>query len=227
MLSIEQIRHYPFFKGLSEDELQMLAGCMTKRCFNKNAYIYHQGNPAINLYLIESGMVRLFFCNDTGNEFIMNLVGPGSVIGHSLAMNNQPRLLGAAAQLPTVLLSIPRENLLHILETSRQLTFNLAIEFAEMQRKLLLHYQSFIMTGMEGRTALLLLHIGEGEKDELDLPISQTELAGWLGISRGGLNRTLIRFQKLGLICLEGSKIYILDRERLAALAEGLPVTDL
>jgi len=142
-------------------------------------------------------------------------------------MENQPRLLGAAAQLPTVLLSIPRENLICILETSRQLTFNLALEFAEMQRKLLLHYQSFIMTGMEGRTALLLLHIGEGKKDELDLPISQTELAGWLGISRGGLNRTLVRFQKLGLIFLEGSKIYILDRARLTCLAEGLPVTDL
>ncbi len=227
MLSIEQIRHYPFFKGVCEDELQMLAVCMTKRYFNKNTYIYHQGNPAVNLYLIESGLVRLFFCNNTGDEFILNLVGQGSVIGHSLAMENQPRLLGAAAQLPTVLLSIPRENLICILETSRQLTFNLALEFAEMQRKLLLHYQSFIMTGMEGRTALLLLHIGEGKKDELDLPISQTELAGWLGISRGGLNRTLVRFQKLGLIFLEGSKIYILDRARLTCLAEGLPVTDL
>ncbi|HNT55420.1 MAG TPA: Crp/Fnr family transcriptional regulator [Anaerolineaceae bacterium] len=227
MLGIDQIRRYPFFKGLNEAELQALAAGMTKRAYHKNAYIYHQGNPAVNMYLIESGLVRLFFCNPAGDEFILNLMRPGDAIGHALTMDSQIRLLGAAAQLPTVLLCIPGETLLGVLETSRQLALNLAQEFAVMQKKLLLHYQAQVLVGLEGRTALLLLHIGEGEKDELDLPISQSELAGWLGVSRGRLNGAITRFQKLGLIRLEGSRVTILDRPGLARLAEGWPETEL
>jgi CRP/FNR family transcriptional regulator len=100
------------------------------------------------------------------------------------------------------------------------LNLNLYIEVAASTRKLLLHYQSFFTDGLECRTAALLLHIGEGASDELHLPVSQTKLASWLGISRGRLNRTLMKFQKQGLIRLDGPTLYILDRPGLTRIRD-------
>jgi CRP-like cAMP-binding protein len=111
--------------------------------------------------------------------------------------------------------------------TTRQLTINLYADLASATRKLLLHYQSFLTLGLEGRTAALLLHLGEGESDEIHLPVSQTGFASWLGVSRGRLNRTFIKFQKLGLISVDGTKICILDRQGLARVTGGLPEDNL
>jgi len=142
-------------------------------------------------------------------------------------LKKQIRLLGAAAQLPTVVLSIPHEDIFRVMESSKQFTLNLYADLASSTRKLLLHYQSFLTLGLEGRTAALLLHIGEGESDEIHLPVSQTGFASWLGVSRGRLNRTFIKFQKLGLISLDGTKINILDRQGLAQVTGGLPEDNL
>ncbi len=222
MLKIDQLRHYGIFKGLEEDDLSTLAACITKRSYSKNSYIYHEGNPALNIYLIESGLVRLFFCNQEGEEFMLSLGRPSDTIGFAPAMGSQLRMLGAAALQPTVLLSIPRDDFQRMIKSSHQLALNLIQELSIMQTKLLIHYQSMVISSLEGRLALLLLHIGWGEKDELDLPISQADLASWLGVSRGRLNSALTRFQKKGLIQLEGPKLTILDRTRLTHLANGL-----
>ena len=227
MLTVAQIRNYPLFEGLSETELNALAPCMVRRSFVKNAYLFQPGIPAMNLYLVESGIVRIFSCNNRGEEFILNLMGPRSVIGPPLMNDNQMRIIGAAAQMPAVVLSLSYEDLFRVMGFSRQLNFNLYREMAAQMRKLLLHYQSFITLGLESRTASLLLHLGEGKMNELLLPISQAELAGWLGVSRGRLNRTLIKFQKQGLIRLEDGKLFNLDRAKLEQLIEKAGFKDL
>lgn len=61
MLSIDQIREYPLFAGLDETELAYPSACLSKRAFAKGAYIYYPGNPSLNTYLVETGLVRLFF----------------------------------------------------------------------------------------------------------------------------------------------------------------------
>jgi CRP-like cAMP-binding protein len=227
MVSIDQIRNYPLFEGLSEADLKTLAACTVKRSFAKNAYIFHPGNPALNLYLVESGMVRNFFCDSRGNEFLLNLMKPHSVIGHPLKMKQQIRLLGAAAQLPTVVLSISHEDIFRVMGSSRQFSMNIYMDLASLMRNLLIHYQSFLTLGLEGRTAALLLHLVEGDSDTIYLPVSQTTFASWLGVSRGRLNRTFIKFQKRGLISLDGTKVYILDRQGLVRITEELPDNNL
>jgi pimeloyl-ACP methyl ester carboxylesterase len=49
MLTIDQLRTYPLFAGLTEIELAGLASCLIKRTFARNAYIYFPGNPGLNL----------------------------------------------------------------------------------------------------------------------------------------------------------------------------------
>jgi CRP-like cAMP-binding protein len=223
MIITEQLRNYTLFKDLDEADLQLLAACMAKRYYKKNTYIFHPGNQAAHLYLIESGLVRLFFNNQKGEEFLLNLVRPGAWFGHPLMLEPQFRLMGAAAQQPTVVLTLAYSDLFQVMATSHQLNFNLYTEMSTLSRKLLQHYQSFLTVGLEGRVAYLLLHLRETNGDEIFLPISQTRMASWLGVSRGKLNRTLIKFQKLDLIQIDGALVRILNVRELARIAENLP----
>ncbi len=91
----------------------------------------------------------------------------------------------------------------------------------------MLHIQSLTCISLNGRLANLLLFLSTNGKNqetkkEIDLPLNQTEMASWLGASRGRLNRVLSRMQNLGLIYVDGQKINILDRQGLERMTEGL-----
>lgn len=220
MLKPEQLRQFPIFNNLPEGDLLALATSITRRSYPKNASIFHPGDVAETTYLIESGMVRIYLLDSRGREFLINLLRPGAAFGHPLNFEAQTRVLGTITQLPSVILSLSHENLLKIARSSPQLSLNLFADMASSMKKLLLHYCSSVSAGLEGRTAALLLHIHEEQRQEIYLPVNQSILASWLGVSRGRLSTTLIKFQKTGLIGLEGSRILILHQQGLMAIAE-------
>jgi CRP/FNR family transcriptional regulator len=233
MITADQLRKYPFFAGLSNAELTALTSCISKRTVAKGAYLYHPGNPGLYTYLVESGMVRLFFNNAQGQEFVLNLVGPGEVFGLPLWQEQQSRVLGAAALLPTVVLVIKREDLFHFMERFPTLMHNIYQELATNARNLTLRVRALTTLSLKGRLARLLLRLNAKDKtgenkSEIYLPLNQGELAGWLGVSRGRLNRAVRELMQLGLIRNDGPKYVVLDREGLERIIqEPVPEPDL
>jgi len=221
MSTISLLRDYPLFANLSESELESVAARLVKRAFAKGAYLYYPGNPSLNMYLIESGLARLFFCNERGQEFMVNLAGPGSVVGLVMLMKGQARIMGAAAQQPLVALSLSQEDVFHFMETFPRFHHNVLLEISLTLRKLTLQYQIAVTVSLRGRLALLVLYLAQN-KSEFDLPVTQAELATWIGSSRGRFNRTMGELQQLGVIRLEGQTITILDRQGLENLTEGM-----
>lgn len=225
--NVNQLRNYPLFTGLNDAELASLAACLSKRTFARNAYLFYPGNPGLSIYLVESGLVRLFFCDARGQEFILNLVGPHSVIGLPMLQADQIRLAGAAALQTSVVLVLSWEDVTHFRERSPQFMHNIYKEMDASLRKLFIYARSLATMSLNERLAGMLLFQSGNDKSrgvtaELNLPLSQTELAGWVGASRGRFNRALSRFQQLGLIRVNGQKILILDRPGLERMTEGL-----
>lgn len=224
MQSITQLRKYPLFADLNEKELASLASSTVKRSFAKGAYIYHPGVPGLNIYLIESGMVRMFFVNHRWEEFLMNLLTPPGCFGLPLLPDNQVRITGAAALRDTVALSLSREVVFDAMRRSPQFACNIYLEMSSGIRELGKYVHGVATLSVLGRLASLILFLSDrdslGKKNEIDLPITQGDLASLIGSSRGRVNRALARLEKQGLIRVEGQKICILDRPGLVATSE-------
>jgi len=176
------------------------------------------------MYLIESGVARLFFCNENGKEFLVNLAGPRSVVGLVLLLEGQARIIGAAAQQPLVVLSLSQEDVLNLIKTSPQFHYNILLEINAALIKLMRQYQSIVTVSLQGRLSLMILYLARGMESEFELPVTQAEFATWLGSSRGRLNRAMSDLQRLGVIRVEGQKITILDHEKLGQLTEGMTI---
>ena len=211
----DQLHAYPLFASLGNKELEGLAQNIVRRSFAKGAYIYHPGSPGLNMYLVESGWVRMFFANDRGEEFLMNLVPPTDCFGLPLLMDNQTRIVGAAAVRDTVVLSLSREDVFDCMRRFPQFAFNVYLESSNKMRILGEYMHGIATLSVQGRLAKVFLHFSDMQGAELSLPISQADLAGLIGSSRGRVNRTLTAMQSRGLIRVEGHKIHILDREGL------------
>jgi CRP/FNR family cyclic AMP-dependent transcriptional regulator len=74
----------PFFKGLSEPLLEILAKAAMPADFKAGEEIFNEGGPANRFYLICSGKVELETPTDFEHEpVVLETIGAGSVVGWS------------------------------------------------------------------------------------------------------------------------------------------------
>lgn len=227
MPTYDQLRAYSLFSNLNNAELAQIVPCLTKRAFGKGAYLYHPGNPAVNAYLIESGLVRCFFTNKHGDEHLISLIGPYSLVGIPMLYADQVREMGAMAVQPTMVWVLSQKDLAHFAQSFPRLTLNIYHLMDKTLRTLLRAFQMQVMLDINGRLACTILYlsklsIGQKTTNEFVMPVSQAELATWMGVSRGHLNRALSHLQQLGLIRLKEQKLTILDRPGLLRLTEDV-----
>jgi CRP/FNR family transcriptional regulator len=226
MISANHLRDYSLFSELNDDEFSHLAPHFSKRMFAKGAYLFYPGSPSINLYLVESGLIRLFFTNTVGQEFLLDLAGPRAVLGLPISYENQTRIVGAAALHPSTVLVLAHQDLDYFIQRYPHFTRNINVLIHTVFCRLMVYVRSMATISLNGRLATMLLYMSQdkdkGVQDELELPLSQAEIATWIGCSRGALNRTLSHLQQLGLIRIDGQKYIILDRTGLQQMTEDL-----
>lgn len=219
------LEEYPLFTGLPEAALAQLGACVTKRAYGKGVYLYHPGSPARHVYLLESGLVRLFFTNQRGQEHMLELLGPHTLIGIPMLQETQLRLLGAETLQASVVLALPTPILGQCAQQFPQLMLNIHLSMDNTLRRFISFTQTMVTLHVTARLALLLLYLSQvpGLQDgeaSFHSPISQAEMAGWVGASRVHLNRALGRLQKLGLLQIDGQHFTILDRGGLQRMGE-------
>ena len=226
MISVNQLQEYPLFAGLNEHDLSSLAPGISKRTFARGAYLFHPGGPSLNIYLVESGLIRIFFTNSVGQEFLLDLAWPRSAVGVLLLKEDQTQIAGAVALQTSTMLVLPQRDLNYFLQSHPRFMHNIYQELETNLRRLFVYATGLATISVQGRIATALLYLtrdtGQGAQNELELPISQADLATWMGASRGALNRALSHLHQLELMRMEGQKFVILDRPGLQRMTEDM-----
>jgi CRP-like cAMP-binding protein len=214
------LRDVSLFSGLSDQELEVLASSLGKRTFAKGMIIFHKGGVGQTLYIIESGRVRIFVLSESGQEITVNIYGPGDVFGEFSLLDGLPRSAGAVALKKTVTLTLHRDDFLRHLDAYPSMARSVMEVLTTRLRYTTLHAETLSFLDVYGRVAAKLLELADrygmaGERIEIELRLTQTELATWVASSRESVNKVLGTFRDQGLIEVQGQRITILDRDRL------------
>jgi CRP/FNR family transcriptional regulator, cyclic AMP receptor protein len=210
------LRRMFLFADLRDDELVALADCLRRRVFAKDAILFHQGGPARNLYLIESGAVRLFALGEMGRELTLDVYGPGECIGETSLLDGNPRIVSAAALEKTVIYTMNRDDFLHCLELHPQMAWRVMVLLARRLEQATAYAENLVFLDVAGRVAAVMVELAarygiKGSGIELDAPLTQADLASWVGASREMVNKVLHAYRDQGLITMQGHKIVITD----------------
>ena len=100
---------------LSHDLLQALHGIKTVRLFPKGAKLFQQGSAVTGVYVVESGEVRVLLPPPQSQKQLLEVVGPGTMLGLSESMSVKKYRITAEAGEPTTVAFIPREEFLEFL----------------------------------------------------------------------------------------------------------------
>jgi len=214
------LKQIPFFAKLSERDLAVLADHLHRRTFHKHTILFDKGSPAQTLYLIESGRVRVFIPSETGEELSMNVYGAGDVVGELCILDGLPRCASAMTMEETITLTLDREDMRRCVAASPDIAFAIMEVLSTRLRYSTEYAESLAFLDVYGRVASRLLKLAdrsvrEAEETEMEVGLTQEELATLVGATRRSVSKTLGAFQDQGLIKLGRGQITILDREGL------------
>ena len=77
------IAESPLFAGMSEEELELVAGCGMNVTFEAGERLFREGDPADTFFLVRHGIVALDTYVPHRGALTVDTVGPGEIAGWS------------------------------------------------------------------------------------------------------------------------------------------------
>jgi CRP/FNR family cyclic AMP-dependent transcriptional regulator len=220
MSVVDLLHQVPIFADLRAEELNALAALLGKRTFARGMMLYQKGSLAQSLYVIESGGVRIFVLNDTGHEITLEVHGPGDCFGERALLDGNLRTTGAMALEKTVTYTLDRNDFLRCLERYPQVTRRVLVLLAHRLAHVTGYAENLAFLDVAGRVAAVLLELAARQgvthgSIEINLHLTQAELATWVCATREMVNKVLHVYRDQGLIAIEGHSIVVLDSDGL------------
>ena len=84
MRTIDELLHeQPFFAGLDESVIRLVAGCAVNVHFRPGEFLFRQGDSAEKFYIIRHGSVALEVHSPAKGAVVMDTADDGEVVGFS------------------------------------------------------------------------------------------------------------------------------------------------
>lgn len=209
------------FGSLDRPALAMLVAGARRRSYAKGAIVFLEGDPGDGLYLVLSGRIKVTVESPDGDAMLLATLGANDTFGELALIDGQPRSATAEALDPAELLWIGRDAFRAACSSHPELLESLLLILGRLVRRITGQAADLALLDLEGRVARLLVRLldATGGSTELDLGLTQSELASMVGGSRQGVNQILHGLARSGHLELQGRRLRILRADDLRARA--------
>ena len=214
------------FRDLDDAVLLVLARHSIKKRLERNEILFLAGEPSKGLHVIASGSVRAFRSSTDGREQIIHVERAVTTIAEVPVFDDGNYPSTAAAEEPTTLYFLDKQQILKAAIEYPQLALAAAKLMASRLRRCAELVENLSLREVSQRLASLLFKeagtsgIRTEQGIRIKLPLTHNQLAARIGTVREVVTRTLVRLEEQGLIIHEGRDIRIPDMKLLAAFAE-------
>jgi CRP-like cAMP-binding protein len=220
---LKPLSSIPLFNGLNHEQLNQLGRIAHEKKIPKNQIIFHEGDHGNGLYLIIEGAVKVFKLSNDGKEHILFLFYSGQIFGEVPIFSGEHYSDNACAIADSRMLYIHRFGFLNLIEKNPGLAMRMLADISNKVSLLTAQIENLTLKEVPARLAAYLLFVSQkqGWNTHVDLRISKGHLASMLGSLPETLSRAFAKLAAQGLIRVEGSRIILLDAERLRILSEN------
>ena len=191
-----------------------------KRSFvcKKSQQFIIEGAPIQGLYFIYKGKVKTVKTGIHGKEQIVRLTKNGDTVGFRGFGTSKRYLIGAYALEDTTLCNFSNEDMLEILHTIPEFTFDLMLFYAEELNKSENNIRKIAQMNVRERVidTLLYIHRKFGQTNGvIELDLSRKEIADFAGTTDEQVIRVISSLKKEALIKTVGKKIGLANIDKL------------
>ncbi|TQS46295.1 Crp/Fnr family transcriptional regulator [Cryptosporangium phraense] len=212
---------------ISDKERRELLAVARRRKFRRNEVLFHEGDPANSLHLIESGHVSVRVTTDAGDSVTLAIAGPGETVGELALLEADPSKAVRSATVTALegceTLSLQRDRFDALRQQYPPMDRVLAQLLANQVRRLNGRLLEFLYLPADKRVLRRLANLAraydDGQTRPVAVPLTQEVIASLAGTSRPTTNQALRAVEEAGIIAIGRSKIEILNPAALVRKA--------
>lgn len=209
----------PLLAGMSDTTLSRLAAEPRPQNLERGTFLFHQGTPMRDVYVLLHGWVKLSRMAEGGTETIIRIAGSGEVLGDGDLLLQQGHQMCAETLSAVRIFALDGERLTLHMRRDPAMALRLASSLSAQNQSLARHIEEMKLFDALQRTAHFLLGLCPEQVGScvFSLPYEKAAIAGWLGMKPASLSRALAHLRKFG-VTVDREGIVITDRRRLADL---------
>ncbi|MFN3883705.1 MAG: Crp/Fnr family transcriptional regulator [Rhodocyclaceae bacterium] len=209
----------PLFQELSAEQIAHLAAHARSKRLPKGEMLFQRGDIAHGFYFIVFGQVKLAFPSSSGNEKVVEILGPRQSFGEAAVFAQLPYPVFAQALADSLLVYVPRDAIFELLETDPSFARRMLTGMAMRLHALIHDVETYSLRSSTQRVIGYLLQHCPNEQCEggieITLPTSKQVIASRLNLTPETLSRILHDLSEARLIEMHGKQIKIGNLKRL------------
>jgi len=212
----------PCFQVLSSSECESIKESKTQILFRKGDMLAKQGVFANYVLFIIKGISKLYIEDNSGKNFNLHIALPGEFIGLSSVFDTTTFDYSVQAITDCQVFLVEKEKMKSVLQGNGRFASGIISRYCMLNRILLNAVHCSQFKQMNGRLASALMYLDSKQESENELfsLLSRKDIAEFAGISVESTVKLLKGFESDGLIALDNKSIVILNKEKLADIAE-------
>jgi CRP-like cAMP-binding protein len=213
--------------SLKPSQREMVLNRGRRRVFGTGRTLFTQGEPHDGLFLIESGMVKVFYTGPSGREITLAYWYPGNFVGGPSVFQRDRHVWTGIAARNTTVVSLSAADLRYLIMQIPEFGIGIVEGLSFKGKCYSVLAQMLGTRSISNRLELLLHSLCElyGVAEEGGIVIraafSQQDLANMVGATRQWVTITLNRLQEAGVLSLRKREIVVCRPDLLASRAGG------
>ncbi len=214
----------PYFDRLAESTRDEFRRASVRRSWPRGTAIFHEGEPADQVIVLEEGVVKALTTSLDGVETVLGLRVAGDVLGELAAIDGGSRSASVVAIEPATGFVLGVDDFRGLLAAHADASFHLLDVIAGRLRDASRRQAEFGSLEATARLARVLLDLARDHGRETDqgveiVVVTQDELAGMCGVSRESVARGLGVLRTEGLLTTGRRVITVIDLPGLTTRA--------
>lgn len=214
----------PLFNDMQPGELgRLAAGCQLRR-YGRGETVFHVGQPCQEFHVTVVGQVKLYAISPTGQEKVIELIGPGNSFAEAFMFTGKPYMVNAQSLTDSLLLSVAKQAVLDEIALDSRFALRMLAGISRRLHGLVRDVQAYALhSGLQRVIGYLLRDHGETDSVSFTvlLPVSKSTIASRLSLTPEYFSRVLHELEAAGLIEIDKREVRIPDARKLAAYQPG------
>lgn len=211
----------PLFRGLSDEEIERLAGTVKSRVrfYPAGSVIALAGEEIVSLIIVISGSVRGEMSDFAGRTIKIEDINPPQALATAVLYGDGARYpVTVIANIDSELLIINKDDYMKMMADDRRILSNYLTFICNKTQFLSGRLRFLSFHTIKGKFAHYLSSLPGASSGRVVIDRSQQELSDYFGVTRPSLARAIGEMEQDGLIAADRRQVRLLDLKGLSGL---------
>lgn len=220
--AMNQLTTLKLFAQVEQSTIDKLWNTGKTAAYQKGEHCFRAKENNVNIYILLTGKAAIYNLTHSGKRKTIFYLGSGALLNDHILKNSLPAVSCESVD-ESVIFSIKKDDFLNIMQEDFNLTQAVLEDYERKMFRMSHQLKNTLgCVYLERKIASKLWKLSRDFGVEtpqglsIDIPLSITELADFVGAPRESTSRALKKLTEKGMILVESKKIYVKDTKKLS-----------